>query len=152
MHQGIKSFQFTYRSACKTKYHCKENEGGLARRYRHNYINFLLRTAKKFLLKSQIQSEQWRMSSLQELKVWIHSWQENTRKDQNLLHFLFKKDTKRVEWEQAGKAEGSCWTKDTAPLAQLLWDGQVDTKATQSNRSARGKSNITDQKSEETID
>lgn len=53
MHQGTKTFQFTYRSACKTKHYCKEHEGGLARRYRHNYINFLLTAAKKLLLKSQ---------------------------------------------------------------------------------------------------
>lgn len=92
------------------------------------------------------------MSSLEELKVWIQAGQQNTWKDQNLLPFLFKRDMKRVDREQVRKEEGSCWTKDTAPLAWLLWDGQVDSRATQSNRSARGKSKVTDQKSEETID
>jgi len=66
--------------------------------------------------------------------------------------FPFKRDMNRAEWEQVGKEEGSCWTKDMSLLVWLLRDGQVDTRTMQSNRSARGKSNITDQKSEQTID
>lgn len=73
------------------------------------------------------------MSSLQELKVGVQAGQQNARKGQNRLHFLFKRDMKS-RMEQVGKEEGSHRTKDTAPLAQLLWDGQVDTRATQSNR------------------
>lgn len=93
------------------------------------------------------------MCSTQELKVRVQAGQQNTRKkNQNLLPFLFERNTKRVEWEQVRKEEGSCWTKHTVPLAQLLWDGQVEIRVTQSNGSARGKSSVTDQKSEKTID
>lgn len=79
-------------------------------------------------------------------------WTTKRKERSKPTAFLFKRHMKKVEWEQVGKEEGSCRTKDTAPLTQLLWNGQADTRATQSNRSARGKSNVTDQKSEETID
>lgn len=52
------------------------------------------------------------MSSLQELKVWVQAGQQKASEDQNLLPFLFKRDMTRVEWEQVGKEEGSCRTKD----------------------------------------
>lgn len=85
-----------------------------------------------WLLKSQTHSKQWRMSSVQELTVWVQTGQQNARQDQNLLHFLLKGESIMRTGRKGGrklldKGHSTCGS------ATVRWTGGH--RATQSNRS-----------------
>lgn len=114
----------------------------MATRYRHSYITFLLRTAKKLV---KFTSKQRRMSSLQELKVWVQAGQQNARKGQNLLHFLFKRDKKsRMGTGRKGGRKPSNKGHGTTGSATVEWTGRHQSHTT---KQKWRKSNITGQKS-----
>lgn len=65
------------------------------------------------------------MSSLQELKVCVQAGQQNARKGQNLLHFLFKKDMKsRMGTSREGRRKPSNTGHSTTGSATVGWTGR----------------------------
>lgn len=65
------------------------------------------------------------MNSLQELKAWVQAGQQNARKDQNLLPFLFKRDMKKSRTGAAGKGGRKLSDKghSTTVSASVGWTG-----------------------------
>lgn len=81
--------------------------------------------------KFTVSNEEWVVS-----KSWRCGYRlDNKMQGKVKIYCIFcSKGIWRVEWEQVEKEEGSHQINDTVPLAQLLWERQVDTRATQLNR------------------
>lgn len=85
------------------------------------------------------------MSSLQELKVWVQAGQQNARKGQYLLHFLFKRDMKsRMGIGRKGGRKPSDKEHSTTGSATVGWTGRHQSHTI---KQKLRKSNITDRKS-----